>query len=336
LSLRSYVVTRILMTIPMILLLLSFVFIIVRIIPGDPAAMHFERNVTPEQLAAFRARLGMDKPIYQQFLDYLFGLPQGDLGLSMQDFSPISSHIAIRFPATLELTIYSMLFAVLLGVALGVRASKRYDTVQDYAIRTFGIVTYAVPVFFLGMVLQFIFSIYLGWLPTGTRYSPRFDPPATITGLYTIDSILTGNLTALVVSFRYLLLPSLALGTVLCGIFIRLTRTNMLETLRMDFVVAAEARGLSDRVVTYSYALKNAFLPIMTMIGLQFAALLAGAILTETTFSWPGLGTYLVQRIAHRDYTAIQGTVVFFGILVSLVTLFVDILYAYLDPRIRL
>ena len=324
------------MTIPMILLLLSFVFIIVRIIPGDPAAMHFERNVTPEQLAAFRARLGMDKPIYQQFLDYLFGLPQGDLGLSMQDFSPISSHIAIRFPATLELTIYSMLFAVLLGVALGVRASKRYDTVQDYAIRTFGIVTYAVPVFFLGMVLQFIFSIYLGWLPTGTRYAPRFDPPATITGLYTIDSILTGNLTALVISFRYLLLPSLALGTVLCGIFIRLTRTNMLETLRMDFVVAAEARGLTDRVVTYSYALKNAFLPIMTMIGLQFAALLAGAILTETTFSWPGLGTYLVQRIAHRDYTAIQGTVVFFGILVSLVTLFVDILYAYLDPRIRL
>lgn len=335
-SLRSYVVTRILMTIPMIFLLLTIVFFIVRILPGDPAALHFERNVTPEALEEFRRLLGINKPIHEQFIDYLVGLPQGDLGLSMQDFSPISSHISRRFPATLELTIYSMLFAVLLGVALGVKSSKNYDTVKDYTIRTFGIVTYAVPVFFLGMVLQFIFSIYLGWLPTGTRYAPRLDPPATITGLYTIDSLLTGNLGAFVVSWRYLLLPSVTLGTVLCGIFIRLTRTNMLETLRMDFVVAAEARGLSDRTVTYSYALKNAFLPIMTMIGLQFAALLAGAILTETTFSWPGLGTYLVQRIAHRDYTAIQGTVVFFGILVSLVTLFVDILYAYLDPRIRL
>jgi peptide/nickel transport system permease protein len=154
--------------------------------------------------------------------------------------------------------------------------------------------------------------------------------------MYTIDSILTGNITALVVSLRYLILPTITLGTILCGIFIRLTRTNMLETLRQDFVVAAEARGLSSGKVQYTYALKNAFLPILTMIGLQFAALLAGAVLTETTFSWPGLGTYLVQRIAHRDYTAIQGVVVFFGILVAMVTLVLDILYAYLDPRIRL
>ena len=335
-SLRSYVVTRILMTIPMIVLLLTIVFMIVRVLPGDPAALHFERNVTPEALEAFRESLGMNVPIWEQYINYLIGLPQGDFGLSMQDFSPISYHISQRFPATLELTIYAMLFAVLFGVALGVKAAKNYDTVKDYTIRTFGIVTYAIPVFFLGMIFQFIFSIYLGWLPTGTSYSPRYDPPDTITGLYTIDSILAGNLQALAISFGYLLLPALSLGMVLSGIFIRLTRTNMIETLRMDFVVAAQARGLSDRTVSFSYALKNAFLPVMTMIGLQFAALLSGAILTETTFSWPGLGTYLVQRIAHRDYTAIQGTVVFFGILVSLVTLFVDILYAYLDPRIRL
>jgi peptide/nickel transport system permease protein len=324
------------MTIPMILLLLTIVFMIVRILPGDPAALHFERNVTPEAVEAFRERLGMNVPLHEQFINYLIGLPQGDFGLSMQDFSPISYHIVQRFPATLELTIYAMLFAVLFGVALGVKASKNYDTVKDYTIRTFGIVTYAIPVFFLGMIFQFIFSIYLGWLPTGTRYSPRYTPPTTITGLYTVDSLLAGNFQALAISFSYLVLPALSLGMVLSGIFIRLTRTNMLETLRMDFVEAAKARGLSDSAVTYSYALKNAFLPVMTMIGLQFAALLAGAILTETTFSWPGLGTYLVQRIAHRDYTAIQGVVVFFGILVSLVTLFVDILYAYLDPRIRL
>lgn len=324
------------MTIPMIMLLLTFVFIIVRILPGDPALLHFERNVSPETLEEFRRVLGLDVPIYVQFFNYLAGLPFGDFGLSMQDFTPVSQHIAVRFPATLELTIYSMLYAVLLGVALGVKSAKNYDKIQDHGIRMFGIVTYAIPVFFLGMILQIVFSIWLHILPTGTRFDPHYATPITITGMYTIDSLLTGNITGFVVSLRYLLLPTITLGTILCGIFIRLTRTNMLETLRQDFVVAAEARGLSSSKITYTYALKNAFLPILTMIGLQFAALLAGAILTETTFSWPGLGTYLVQRIAHRDYTAIQGVVVFFGILVALVTLVLDILYAYLDPRIRL
>jgi len=336
LTLKTYVISRALLTIPMIILLFTFVFFIIRIIPGDPAALHFEKAVDPLVLEEFRHRLGLDLDPMTQYFTYLSGIPFGNFGLSMQDFSPISEHIAVRFPATLELTIYSMLFAVLFGVALGVKSSKKYDSVQDHSIRFFGIATYAIPVFFLGMILQFIFSIWLGVLPTGTRFDPHYDAPPQITGLYTIDSLLTGNIQTFVIAGRYLLLPSVTLGLILCGIFIRLTRTNMLETLRMDFVVAGEARGLSDRKITYGYALKNAFLPILTMIGLQFAALLAGAVLTETTFSWPGLGTYLVQRINHRDYTAIQGVVVFFGILVSLVTLFVDILYAYLDPRIRL
>ena len=320
----------------MIMLLLTFVFVIVRILPGDPALLHFERSVDPDVLAQFRATLGLDVPLLEQYFNYLGGLPFGDFGLSMQDFTPVSEHIAVRFPATLELALYSMLYAVILGVFLGVKSAKNYDSVQDHSVRMFGIVTYAIPVFFLGMILQMIFSIYLGWLPTGTRFDPHYSTPATITGMYTIDSILTGDINALFVSLRYLILPTITLGTILCGIFIRLTRTNMLETLRQDFVVAAEARGLSTKTVEYTYALKNAFLPILTMIGLQFAALLAGAVLTETTFSWPGLGTYLVQRIAHRDYTAIQGVVVFFGILVAMVTLVLDILYAYLDPRIRL
>jgi peptide/nickel transport system permease protein len=334
-TLRTYVASRAILTIPMVMLLLTLVFLIIRVVPGDPALLHFEKGVDPEVLEEFRHTLGLDVPLLNQYFNYLGGLLVGNFGLSMQDYSPISGHIIIRFPATLELTLYSMLFAVLLGVALGVRSSKHYDSAQDHGIRFFGIVTYAIPVFFLGMILQLIFSIWLGVLPTGTRFDPRIDAPPTITGLYTIDSLLTGNVTALVVSIRYLVLPSITLGTILCGIFIRLTRTNMLETLRMDFVVAAEARGLSESKITYTYALKNAFLPILTMIGLQFALLLAGAVLTETTFSWPGLGTYLVQRINHRDYTAIQGVVVFFGLLVSLVTLVVDVLYAYLDPRIR-
>jgi peptide/nickel transport system permease protein len=237
-TLKTYVASRILLTIPMIILLFTFVFFIVRIIPGDPALLHFEHNVDPAVLAEFRHRLGLDLDPLTQYITYLTGIPFGNFGLSMQDFSPISEHIAVRFPATLELTIYSMLFAVLFGVALGVRSAKKYDTIQDHGIRFFGIITYAIPVFFLGMILQFIFSIWLGVLPTGTRFDPHYDTPTTITGLYTIDSLLTGNIQAFVVAVRYLILPSVTLGLILCGIFIRLTRTNMLETLRMDFVVA--------------------------------------------------------------------------------------------------
>lgn len=320
----------------MIWILFTIVFVVLRIIPGDPALLHFEKNVDPATLEAFKARLGMNVPPLQQYINSLAGLFVGNFGLSMQDFSPITMNLMKRFPGTLELTIYSMLFAVLLGVALGVFSAKRYDKPADHGIRLFGIITYAIPVFFLGMVLQFIFGIWLKWLPVNSRWDAHYTQPPTITGMYTFDAILSLNPVAFVVAFRHILLPSITLGTVLCGIFIRLTRTNMLETLRMDFVVAAEARGLPDGMVTYGYALRNAFLPIMTMIGLQFAALLAGAVLTETTFNWYGLGTYLVSCINQRDYTGIQGAVVFFGILVSLVTLVMDLLYAWLDPRIRL
>lgn len=342
-SLRSYVIARILLTIPMLLLLLTMVFLITRVLPGDPVLLHFEKQAKPEAVEEFRQKLGLDKSLPEQYVDYLTGLLRGDLGKSMQDFSPVGQQIFSAFPATLELAIFGMVIAVVLGIFLGVRSSRSYNTGEDHVIRTFGITSYAIPVFFLGMVLQLVFSIGLHWFPSGGRIYPGGEPLGLNmggfhfeTGLYIIDSLLEGNLGKFVQSLRYIFLPSLVLGLALCGIFIRLTRSNMLETLRLDFVTAARARGLKERTVVYTYALRNAFLPILTMMGLQFAALLAGAILTETTFSWPGLGRYLVDRIAFRDYTAIQGAVVFFGMLVALVSLIVDILYAYLDPRIRL
>lgn len=342
-GLRSYIATRALLTIPMIMLLLTFVFLIVRVLPGDPVLLHFERRASPEAMERMRHSLGLDKPLPVQYFEYLVGLLHGDLGKSMQDFSPVAQQIFSAFPATLELTIYSMMVAVGLGILLGVRASRSYDSLQDHSIRVFGIVTYAIPIFFLGMIFQIVFGIVLHWFPTGGRTYPGMEPVGLnvgnlhiSTGLYTIDSLLEGNILKFVQALRYLFLPSLTLGLVLCGIFVRLTRSNMLETLRLDFVTAARARGLRDRAVIYGYAFRNAFLPILTMMGLQFAVLLGGAILTETTFSWPGLGRYLVDRINFRDYTAIQGAVVFFGLLVALVSLVVDILYAYLDPRIRL
>jgi len=327
----------------MIMLLLSIVFIVVRVLPGDPVLLHFEKYERPEAIEAMRHNLGLDKPLWVQYFDYLGGLLRGDLGKSMQDYSPVGQQIFSAFPATLELAIYSMIIAVVIGVLLGVRGAKKYNTLEDHSIRSFGIITYAIPVFFLGMILQMIFGIYLRWFPTGTRILPTMEPYGLriggiylSTGLYTVDSLLEGDLVKFVQALRYLFLPSLTLGLVLCGIFLRLTRSNMLETLRLDFVTAAKARGLKENTVTYSYALRNAFLPVLTMMGLQFAALLGGAILTETTFSWPGLGKYVVERIHFRDYTAIQGAIVFFGLLVALVSLAVDILYAFLDPRIRL
>ena len=342
-SLKSYIIARILLMIPMILLLLTFVFLIIRVLPGDPASLHFEKNVDPATLLAFKKQLGLDKPLINQYFDYLVGLLHGDFGKSMQDYSHVSQQIFSAFPATLELAISATVIMVVLGVFLGAVAGCHYDTFKDHSIRIFGIVSYAIPVFFLGEVLIMVFGIYLRWFPAGGRMPPGVTPPGlTIgdvhyrTGLYVLDSILAGNLTDFAYAVKYLTLPSLALGLVLCGIFIRLTRSNMLETLQLDFVTAAQARGLKERTVVYGYALRNAFLPILTMMGLQFAALLAGAVLTETTFSWPGLGRYLVDRISFRDYTAIQGVVVFFGLLVAGVSLVIDILYAYLDPRIRL
>jgi len=345
----------------MIFILLTLVFLIIRVLPGDPVLLHFEKNANPVAVEQMRHQLGLDKPLWEQYFDYLLGIFRGDLGLSMHDYSSIGQQIFSAFPATLELAIYSMIIAAALGIILGVQASKAYNKPQDHAIRIFGIVTYAIPVFFLGMVLQLTLSLGLHWLPVERRFDPTMQIPLGLyvnlnsplstsltssllgiknlhlsTGLYTLDSLLEGNIFKFVESFRYLCLPSLTLGLVLSGVFIRLTRSNMFETLRLDFVTAARARGLRESRVTYSYALRNAFLPVLTMVGLQFAALLGGAILTETTFSWPGLGRYIVDRINFRDYTAIQGAVIVFGIFVSVVSLAVDLLYAYLDPRIRL
>jgi peptide/nickel transport system permease protein len=345
-GLRSYVITRVILTIPTLLLLLTAVFVIMRVLPGDPVAAHFEKKATPEAMEQMRQQLGLNKPLWAQYTDYLGGLVDigyllqhgyPNLGKSMQVVTEdVGGQILSAFPATLELAIYSMIIATTVGILLGVVASKSYNSLLDHSIRGFGIVTYAVPVFFLGIVLQLIFGVYLGWLPTGLRISPSVDPPTHITGLYTIDSLLEGNIVKLAESFKALLLPCLTLGIILSGVFIRLTRTNMLETFRLEFVTAGRARGLKEDTVVFGYALRNAFLPILTMMGLQFALLLGGAILTETTFSWPGLGRYIVDRINFRDYTAIQGAVVMFGLFVTLVSLVVDVFYAYLDPRIRL
>jgi peptide/nickel transport system permease protein len=341
LSLKSYIITRALLTIPTVLILVTIVFLIVRVLPGDPALLHFGKGVSPAALAQVRHALGLDMPIYVQYVNYLVGLFQGNLGLAFSNEQPVAPQVLSAFPATLELSIGSMLVAVIVGVLLGVRSSRKYGSVEDTTIRTFGVVVYSIPVFFLGLIFIAVFAIYFHILPSGGRISTVVPVGGTIfgvhiqTGLYTVDSLLAGDFGEFVDAMRHLILPCTALGLYISAVFLRITRSNMLETLGQEYVTAAKARGLKERTVLYSYGLRNGLLPVLTIMGLEFAGLLGGAILTETTFAWNGIGTYIVTAISDRDYIAIQGSVVFFGILVALVSLVVDILYAYLDPRIR-
>jgi peptide/nickel transport system permease protein len=325
----------------MILLLVSIVFLIVRVLPGDPALLHFGKQVNPKALAEVKHALGLDVPIYVQYYNYVVGLFHGNLGIAFSNEQPVAPQVLSAFPATLELSICSMFVAVSVGVVLGVTSSRKYGSRGDTIIRTFGVVLYSIPVFFLGLILIAIFAIGLHILPSGERISVLIPTGTTIfgvhiqTGLYTVDSLLAGNLGEFVDAVRHLILPSLALGLYISAVFLRITRSNMLEALSQEYVTAAKARGLKERTVLYGYGLRNGFLPVLTIMGLEFAGLLGGAVLTETTFAWNGLGTYIVTAITDRDYMAIQGAVVFFGIIVAIVSLVVDVSYAYLDPRIR-
>ena len=342
-GLRDYIITRIILTIPMIMILLTTVFIVMRVLPGNPVLLRFEKNADPALVASFTHRLGLDRPLYLQYFDYFWGLLHGDFGTSMAGaFEPVGPQILSRFPTTLELTLWSFVVAVVVGVLFGAFAARKGGR-PDEAVKVFGILIYAFPVFFLGMILQLIFGVWLHVLPVSGRLDAGVVPTALTvgpyrleSGLYTVDSLLSGNIREFVDAVRHLILPATALGLVISGIFVRMTRTIMMETMRADFVTAARARGLKETTVVYGYALRNALLPIVTIMGLQFALLLSGAILTETEFSLLGLGTYLVDRINFRDYTAVQGTVVFLALLISSASLIVDILYAYLDPRVRL
>jgi peptide/nickel transport system permease protein len=261
-------------------------------------------------------------------LDFGTALTQGE--------RPIRDELSARLPATLELTIPAILITSFLGVFLGAYAAKVRKKPGDYFIRLFSIVIYSIPIFFLGLLMQIVFAVRLAILPLSGRMDTllliNFH---TITGFYVIDSILTANWAALRSALAHLVLPSVTLGLALSGVFVRLTRVNMIEILQSDFITAGRARGLPENKLVFRHALRNTFIPIMTLIGLQFAILLAGAVLTETVFSWPGVGRYLVERIFLRDYTAVQAVIAVFALFVAFITLLMDVLYGFIDPRIR-
>lgn len=336
-SFRNFLITRLLLTIPMVLILITFVFVIMRILPGDPIRSQLGPRVSAEQADRIAERLGLNRPLYVQYFDFLWKTVTLDLGNALtQGERPIRQELSEKLPATIELTIPAMIFTAVFGIFLGAYAARRRKKPEDFGIRLFSIVIYSIPIFFMGLIFQIIFSVRLNILPLAGRMDPlllvNFN---SITNFYTLDAILTRNWPALISALRHLVLPALTLGLALTGVFIRLTRVNMIEMLQADFITAGRARGLPERRLAYRIALRNTFIPILTLIGLQLAILMAGAVLTETTFSWPGIGRYLVTRIQLRDYTAVQSTIAVFAVFVAGISLAMDVLYAFIDPRIR-
>jgi peptide/nickel transport system permease protein len=335
-NLLRYILTRTLLTIPMLFILLTIVFVVIRVMPGDPVSAMLGGHAPDKVIEAKKEELGLNKPLIAQYGSYLLQVAQLDLGGSMIFKQRVWDAIKDKLPATIELSFFGMLITVLVGVTLGVYAADHRRTGRDYAIRIYGIVIYCIPVFWLGLMFQMIFGVWLDLLPISGRTGPRiFASTFEVTGFYIIDTLLIWDLEALSDILVHLILPSMTLGLMLSGIFVRLTRANMLDVLKSDYILAAEARGLKHGKVVYKHGLLNAFVPILTMMGLQVSLLMAGAMLTETTFSWPGMGRLLLERIYLRDYPTIQGVIVVFALMVALISLVVDVVYALVDPRVR-
>jgi peptide/nickel transport system permease protein len=335
-ALQSYVLLRLLLAPLMLWTIVTVVFLLLRATPGDPVDVILGPRAPEAVKAALREQLGLNDPLWQQYLHYMGDLLKFDLGSSLTSRGQsVLQVIKDYFPATAELALYSLAIALIIGMTVGMLAASRPGTAFDAGGRLFGIITYAIPLFWLGMLLQLVFSVQLGWFPLGTRYPISLTPPAGPTGLYSLDGLLHGNLEQSLTALYYLALPSFSLAIVLSGIFERIVRVNLKQTLRADYVEAARARGIPEGRILVAHALKNALIPVITVLGLTFASLLGGAILTEVTFSWPGLGNRLYEAISLRDYPTVQGIIIFFAVIVVVVSIAIDILNAWVDPRIR-
>lgn len=288
----------------------------------------------PERIAALREKLGLERPLWEQYLFFVGNLLQGDLGTSIFNQLTIKEQLARRWPATFELAIAATLFAVILGIPFGILAAVRKNSIVDNLATSFSLLGVSLPVFWLGLLLVYLFAVNLQWLPAGGRLSTDVDALfKPITGFYVLDALLQPQTFWDVA--RHLILPAITLGTIPLAILTRITRSAMLEVLSQDYVRTARAKGLNERVVIWRHAFKNALLPVVTIIGLQFGTLLGGAILTETIFSWPGIGSWVYEGILNRDYPVVQGGVIFVALVFVIVNLVVDLSYALLDPRIQ-
>jgi peptide/nickel transport system permease protein len=335
-SLRTYLLTRLALAVPTVLILLTMVFLLMRVAPGNPIQAALGGHVSQAEIQRRSAEAGYDRPILTQYFEYLGNAVTLNLGATLTDHRSVTSILVDNGSATLELTIFAFAIAVVVGVSIGLVAGRYRDTWIDTSGRMFGILVYAAPVFFVGFLLQLLFGSVLGWLPTSGRVGPitEFELDKT-THFYLIDSIISGNWNALGDVIEHLILPAVTLGLLVSGVLIRLVRVNMLQTMKGDYVEAARARGVSERRVVLHHAFRNALVPVVTVAGLQFAILLGGAILTEETFNWPGIGAELVRYLNNRDYIAVQGIITVFALAVVVVSLLIDLVNAFIDPRVR-
>ncbi|MBA2872640.1 peptide/nickel transport system permease protein [Anoxybacillus calidus] len=330
----AYSIRRIFMVIPVLLGMSIIVFFMIRAIPGNPAQVILGQKATKEAVEALTHKLGLDQPWYVQYFKYLGGLLTGDLGESIRTGASITEEIWPYLAATLELSLAAMLIAIVIGVNAGIISAWFQNSWFDYVAMVLALIGVSMPIFWLGLMEQWIFAINLDLLPTSGREEVR-NPVTPITHLYLIDTLLQGNTEQFVQVLQHLVLPSVALATIPMAIIARITRSSMLEVMKSDYIRTARAKGLSMFWVVYKHSLKNATIPVLTVIGLQMGLLLGGAILTETIFSWPGIGRYIYEAIGYRDYPVIQSGILVVATIFILINLLVDLLYAAIDPRIK-
>ena len=330
-----FVVRRLLLLIPILLGLSILVFLWIRALPGSPATALLGERATAQAIEAVNKQYGLDKPLYEQYYSYVKQLGSGNFGTSQKSRRPVLEEFKQRFPATIELALTAMLFSVLVGIPLGFLAAKRYGSFFDHFSLFASLLGISIPIFVLAILLKYIFAVKLGWLPTVGRMSVLINIPHP-TNFYTIDALLAGDLNAFWDVIKHLILPAIALGSIPLAIIARITRASVLDVQNEDYVRTARAKGVSPRTVDGRHILRNALLPIVTIIGLQTGLLLSGAVLTESVFAFPGIGTWLVEAIEDRNYPVLQAGILFIAVVFVLVNLFVDLSYGLLNPRIRL
>ena len=329
-----FVVRRLLLLVPILLGLSILLFVWVRALPGSTAQALLGERATPEAVERFNHQYGLDRPITTQYWAYLKTTIHGDLGTSVVSRRPVTTEIRERFPATVELALAAMIFAITIGLPLGFFAAKRYGQAFDHSSLFLSLIGISIPVFFLAIILKYIFSVELGWLPSIGRQDVLIDAEHP-TGFYVLDGILTGNWNASWDAFQHLILPAIALGSIPLAIITRVTRASTLDVQSEDYVRTARAKGLAPGTIDRRHVLRNALLPVTTIIGLQVGILLGGAVLTETVFAIPGMGSWLKEAIFNQDYPALQGGILFLAFVFVLVNLVVDISYGLINPQIR-
>ena len=331
----AFLLKRLALVLPTFIGVTLLVFALIHLIPGDPVeALSGERGMDAARYARLLHEFGLDRPLPVQYLDYLWKALRGDLGFSTITHEPVLREFLARFPATIELSFCALMLALLIGLPAGIIAAVKRNTVWDYSVMGASLTGYSMPIFWWGLLLILTFSVTLGWTPVSGRIAIQYDIPA-VTGFMLIDSLLSSDAGAFRSALSHLVLPSIALGTIPLAVIARMTRSSMLEVLREDYVRTARAKGASSIRVVGIHALRNALIPVVTTIGLQVGTLLAGAILTETIFSWPGIGKWLVEAIHRRDYPAVQGGILLSATVIIGVNLVVDVLYGVINPRIR-